>query len=350
MAAGRYNIIRFDERERWETAVNAIGRCDVYYYLDYCLLYQTLGDGDPYLFVYQENECQVIYPFLKRKVQSGRLSEHFYDITTAYGYGGPLANCAKASFIARFRTAFHQFCVKEKIVTEFIRFHPLLQNENMLQSVSNVKYVRDTVYVDLTREALFDHYHPSHRRNVRKALKAGLSFAVLKDNEAMSHLGTFVDLYYQTMQKKAAQSYYYFPRAYFEQLIRTLSDKVMLAVVRAEGKVIAAGLFMYDGENLHYHIGCSDRNYLHMAPNNLLFHEVAQWGKECGYKHFHLGGGYQNNDSLFRFKRGFNPTGKRRFYIGTIVHNQAVYNDLIRQWNSTNRTELRQDFFPLYRQ
>lgn len=345
-----YSIIRFDESEKWEAAVNAMDQHDVYYHLDYCVLYQTLGDGDPYLFVYRENERQVIYPFLKRKIQNGLFSGRFYDITTPYGYGGPLSNCGEAQFIERYRTTFHQYCMKEKIVTEFIRFHPLLHNERLLQAICDVRYVRDTVCVDLTRDTLFDHYHPSHRRNVRKAWKAGLAFEVLLGKQAIQQLDTFIALYYQTMQNNEAQSYYYFPKVYFEQLIRTLNDKVMMATVCADRKVIAAGLFMFEGENLHYHLGCSDRHYLHMAPNNLLFHEVAQWGKECGYKHFHLGGGYERNDSLFRFKRGFNPTGKQGFYIGTIVHNQSVYNDIIRLWKKTHKSESERDYFPLYRQ
>lgn len=347
-----YDIIRFDEKAKWDAEVNAMNTRDIYYDVEYCRLYQTVGDGDPYLFVYRENagEQKVIYPFLKRKVKNGRLSGRYYDITTPYGYGGPLASCTDVDFVKRFHMAFHAFCIKEKIVTEFIRFHPLLQNENLLQSVINVQYVRDTVYVDLACDTLFDQYHPSHRRNVRKALKANQTFEVLSAEGAINELDAFVTLYYQTMQKNKARSYYYFPKAYFEQLVRHLSRNVIMATVKTDDKVIAAGLFMYEGDYLHYHLGCSDREYLRMAPNNLLFHEVSLWGKQHGFKCLHLGGGYENNDSLFRFKLGFNPLGKRGFYIGTVVHNQIVYNDLIRLWQKAHTKEMRQDFFPLYRQ
>lgn len=346
-----FYIIRFNEKEKWDTELKSMDTRDIYYFLDYCRLYQLLGDGDPYLFVYTHGKNgKVIYPFLKRKVKSGLLSENYFDVTTPYGYGGTVYSSDDVALLRGFRSAFHHYCAEENIVSEFIRFHPLMKNEAEMSHFMDVQYVRDTVNVDLTREDPFAHFHPSHRRNVRKAKRGNLTFEVLEAENAISEIDTFVKLYYETMRKNEAQPYYFFPKTYFEQLIKNLSQNVMMGVVRAEEGIVSAGLFLYEGEYLHYHLGCSDREYLRMAPNNLLFHEVALWGKQRGLKYFHLGGGYRNNDSLFQFKLGFNPSGKLPFYVGKMVHIQGVYDELIRLWRKNNTKQMHTDFFPQYRQ
>lgn len=346
-----YEIIRFDEREKWEAEVNSVQSCDIYFHLNYCMLYQSLGDGDPYLFVYKTGENEkVLYPFLKRKVKSGPLSGKYFDITTPYGYGGPLYSKRDPSLVSGFRSAFRDYCQRENIVSEFIRFDPLMRNEVALHEWMDVQYVRDTVYIDLICDDPFSRYHPSHRRNVRKAMKAGLTFEILGALQASDEIDTFIHLYYKTMRKNRALPYYYFPKSYFKQLLHQLGENTVMAVIATDDTIIAAGLFMYEGVYLHYHLGCSDVNYLHLAPNNLLFHEVALWGKQQGFHYFHLGGGYRNNDSLFQFKRRFNPAGTIPFYVGRMVHNQSVYDELIRLWNQHNTKMMKTDFFPLYRQ
>lgn len=346
-----YDTVRFDEKERWGEEIRSLERQDVYYHLNYCLLYRSIGDGDPYLFVYEAGDNgKVVYPFLKRKVNNGPLSEKYYDITTPYGYGGPMYRGNSRTLVSRFRKAFHHFCQQENIVSEFIRFDPLLKNEAGLHEWMDVQYVRDTVFIDLQQKDLLSHYHPSHRRNVRKAMKAGFAFGVLEGERALGELDQFVHLYYETMEKNKALPYYYFPRPYFEQILHSLKHNVIMAVVRAGQSIAAAGLFMYGGDSLHYHLGCSDRDYLRMAPNNLLFHEVALWGQRKGFKYFHLGGGYRHGDSLFQFKQRFNPSGRLPFYVGRAVHNQPVYDELIRLWKKTNAKKINTDFFPLYRQ
>lgn len=54
----------------------------------------------------------------------------YYDIVTPYGYGGPMIletnNGEKLK--KEYSEAFGKYCSDHKIVSEFIRFHPIFQN------------------------------------------------------------------------------------------------------------------------------------------------------------------------------------------------------------------------------
>ena len=72
-----------------------------------------------------------------------------------------------------------------------------------------------------------------------------------------------------------------------------MEDNTVMAVVHLQNRIIAAAIFLFCNNYLHYHLGCSDQKYLKMAPNHLLFHESALWGKRKGFTKLHLGGGYK---------------------------------------------------------
>lgn len=349
----RYSVIRFDEKEKWNEEVKSMDNRDVYYFVDYCCLYQMLGDGDPYLFVYEEDEGKrkIIYPFLKRPIKSGFLSERYFDITTPFGYGGPLSNSSDRAFIRTFREMFNAFCQEEKIVTEFIRFHPLLRNEDIMQPFVNVQFVRDMVFIDLRKEPedIFRSMSKSNRNRVRKARKEGLFHKVLETDEALIHLDHFVAMYYETMDRNDASRHFYYPKEYFVRLLTDLAPQVKMAAVFYKEKMVTADLILCEGDFIHCHVNAGDPDYFSMGANALLNCETALWGRRHGYQYVYLGGGYTDGDSLFTFKRRFNPTGIIPYYIGTKVHHQPVYRELVHLWKKHNK-ELNTSFFPLYRQ
>lgn len=64
---------------------------DIYFTSQYYLLEEKEGHGLPQLFVFTDDTDNLgIYPFLKRPINSHQINGHYYDIETAYGYGGPL--------------------------------------------------------------------------------------------------------------------------------------------------------------------------------------------------------------------------------------------------------------------
>lgn len=352
-----YQVVSFKEKQEWDNIIDLFNHKDIYYFHGYCSLYDLIGDGEPSLFFYQDhNGSMICYPFIKRTIDvpfstNDRSEGKLYDIITPYGYGGPLTQNVNEQVIQDFRKSFDEYCHNNNIISEFIRFHPLLKNHYYLEGLIDVVYDRETVYIDLTKseEEILSQYHKNHRRNLNKAIRNKLEFRIFEKEHCLQIMDRFYYLYKETMDKLNASPYYYFSRNYFKELLSGLSANSMIAAVFFEGKMISAALCMYEDGYLHYHLGCSDKEFSHLGTNIFQFHHIALWGKYNRIHTFHLGGGYTSRDSLFQFKHRFNQEGTLEFHVGKKIHNLDKYNVLIASWERYYSQKSTDTFFPAYR-
>ena len=304
---------------------------DIYFTSQYYLLEEKEGHGLPQLFVFTDDTDNLgIYPFLKRPINSHQINGHYYDIETAYGYGGPLVKNKDADFIEKFESAFLQYCQDENIIAEFVRFHPLIKNETIFKKRIQVLHNRKTVWLDLTPniETIWMYQISTQNRNIiRKCQKNNLSIQINRDYEE------FIKMYEETMDKVGADSFYFFGKEYYD-FIRNNCNCTLLSVT--DGKeTIAAAIFMGYGNYFHYHLSGSKKDALRLSPNNLLLWEAIQYAQKHGYKKMHFGGGLSDSteDNLFKFKSRFSKN-YADFYIGKRIHNQEVYKILIDNWEA----------------
>lgn len=347
-------VLSYKDKHAWEKALKLFFHKDVYYYQEYCILYHLIGEGDPYLAIYVDMENnKVCYPFIRRPISlpfQTDFSDDF-DIITPYGYGGPITETFDVKIIENFRKEFDEYCSSNNIISEFIRFHPLLKNHRYLDGLVDVQYDRETVFVDLTKseEEILAGYHKNHRRNLKKAVRNQLKFKVLENEEAQKYSKEFYDLYRKTMDKLSAASYYYFSEDYVKKLLSGLEKNSMIAAVFLNEKLVSAALCMYEDEFVHYHLGCSQKELLHLGINVFLFHNISLWAKQKGIHSFHLGGGHIGRDSLFNFKYRFNQEGTVGYYFGRKIHDEIKYHSLVSAWESYHSQKSRTTFFPAYR-
>ncbi len=353
-----HQIITSDDKATWDSVIGKSTKKDIYYFQAYSSLYKESENGEPHLFVYSNGkESNLCYPFMKRNLNSlpflghSTLAGDYYDIVSPYGYGGPLYDFADKQIISAFRHEFDDYCSNENIISEFTRFHPLLDNHKYFTDQMEVKKISQTIYLDLSKseEEIFGDFHTNHKRNIKKGIKNNLEFRILKEEDAIFYLDDFLKLYYETMDKLNASSYYYFSREYIKNLLVGLNQNSFIGAVFLKGKMITAALCMYCDKFIHYHLGCSKSEFLHLGANVFQFYHIALWGKKNGFLAFHLGGGYSGNDSLFKFKSRFNPEGILDFYIGKKVHNPVLYKNLIDSWESYYSQSLDSNYFPAYR-
>ncbi len=176
-----------------------------------------------------------------------------------------------------------------------------------------------------------------------------MEFRIFEKEHSLQIIDRFYYLYKETMDTVNASPYYYFSRDYFKELLSGLSGNSMIAAVFFEGKMTSAALCMYKDGYLHYHLGCSDKEFLNLGTNIFQFHHIALWGKDHGIHTFHLGGGYTSRDSLFQFKHRFNQERTLEFYIGRKVHNPEKYHLLVSSWERYYEQKMTGNFFPAYR-
>lgn len=250
----------------------------------------------------------------------------WYDWETPYGYGGPLTD-GKISETSQeiFQTEIQKYCRDHHIVSQFVRFHPLLKNYDVLPKVIETRYLRDTIYIDTTSpEAVMRNMDSKNRNMVRKAQKSGVTI----EQRPVFDYGEFITMYAETMEKNGADAYYTFDEHYFDSLA-ALSGNACILYALLEGVPIAGSIMFYNDRYMHYHLSGSKTEYRKYAPTNLLLYDAACRASELGIRQFHLGGGMTQDDSLFGFKKQFNKNGRASFVVGRTIFDQNVYQALL---------------------
>jgi lipid II:glycine glycyltransferase (peptidoglycan interpeptide bridge formation enzyme) len=257
------------------------------------------------------------------------------DIETVYGYTGPLSTTNTPDFLAAAWDQFCKYCRENHVVTEFIRFHPIIGNHALLDvlDTSSVLGIRDYVWVDLNLSAgeLWDQAYSSTNRNmIRKARKLGVQ---VEYGSTASDFRRFVQLYIANMRRVHAEPYYLFSEAYFAHLKHLVDRSGVLLLACLGDDVVGASILLLGESYAHYHLSASDDRGRRAACTNLLIHHGIGWACDAGAKKMHLGGGMSGgqDDSLFRFKASFSPL-RARFHIGKRVHQQETYRWLTSEW------------------
>lgn len=288
--------------------------------------------------------------FIKREIPLRINNQTYYDIVTPYGYGGPLieecSESGREELVQAFHDAFRDYCEQGNIVSEFIRFQPVIDNASDFENCYEVVYIRNTVGTNLRAydDPVQKEFSKSTRKNIRKALEAGVEYRVTANPEDIKE---FQGIYYATMRRNNADTYYYFDEDYFSKLLSHFGGNMVLVEALYEGKVIGMGLnFVYD-RIIHTHLSGTLEEFHHLSPAYILQYALVVWGKENGIDLIHDGGGRTNSldDNLYLFKKQFGKNTGFKFHIGRKIWNQEIYDELSR----AAEEEPEADFFPAYR-
>lgn len=321
---------------------------DIYFEEKYAKLYETNREKVE-IFEYSNEIGKGRNIFLKREIPLKKDNRVYYDIITPYGYGGPIFEIKneinKQKFIDEYFEKFSEYCKKNNIVSEFIRFHPLEKNYENLEKIYQIEHISDTIFIDLSSiEILNSNLGSQAKRNIKKAIKNNLLF---KEDENLENKNVFKELYYKTMDKNHAIEMYYFSDKYFEKIFSLKKIKLFNAIYN--GEIVSSFLILLGDNFIHYHLaGNSEKGY-ELGASHFLFYKISEWGIKNGYIKFHLGGGYGGNESsLFKFKYFMNKNGILKFCIGKKIYNKEIYEELVKQRNLTEG-EKKSCYFPLYR-
>ncbi len=337
-------VIGCQDRARWNHLIAEFANADIYFTHQYFMSALLVDKGEALLFHFKSPDGKIAYPVIKRTIENDKKLD-LYDMTTPYGYGGPLIACTgdKEALLTEFRNELDDYCRRHHIISEFVRFHPLLNNQTGFEKAMETSHISNTVAMQLQDGDILSQLPGKNRNMIRKAIKNNV---VIQKIDAEDYLEEFILMYYATMRRNSAARYYFFTENYFRKTIELFGDDLHLFGAFVEGKMIAATLVVSRGKFIHYHLAGSLMEYRNLGANNLLLFKIAEWGQECGAEAFHLGGGFSGQaDSLFSFKKSFSQDTTLEFHIGKKIHNAALYQMLCFE------REIEDDngYFPLYR-
>ena len=324
---------------------------DIYFLPEYGRLCETMEEGKCEVFEYSSEIGHMINVYIKRPVPWMINGEQYYDIVTPYGYGGPiiLEGINREAIKKEYAKAFRIHCEKERIVSEFIRFHPIFRNYNDVDDTYEVSYSRHTVGTNLKDfdDPVQKEFAKSLRRDNRRAVEKGVTVSMRPAPESMA---VFRRLYEETMDRNHADPMYYFPDEYYRLLETELKPYILEIQLHYKDEIIASEIYFTAGDILHAHLLGSNEKMLDLEAGGLLEAAAAKWGKENGYRYIHHGGGRTSDpeDALFKYKKKFGKNTEFDFYIGKKIWNLDIYDRLV-ELRQLEKDVTQSDYFPLYR-
>ncbi|CEG22092.1 FemAB family protein [Planococcus massiliensis] len=306
---------------------------DIYFEEAYGKLYEEIEGGVCETFEFTHSLGSVKHLFIKRKIEIEPDGAAYYDLTTPYGYGGPLMFCeniADRPVLAKeFQKAFQQYCQDRNIVSEFVRFHPVFSNEQDFGEMYEVVWRRKTVGTNLAdfENPVQSEFSKSAKENIKRALKAGIETRVTRHPKSLK---LFKEFYYKTLQKNHAEDIYFFTDEYFEKCLALLGPSILLVEALYKGEVIGMIMNFVHGDYVHIHLSGTLQETIHLSPVYIMMQTLTIWAKEQNMKLIHSGGGRtaSPDDKLFQFKKRFGKHTEFDYYFGYKIWNPTVYERL----------------------
>ena len=242
---------------------------DIYFEPCYGKLYEKIENGVNTIFEHSSSYGKIYHMFIKREITTRINNTVWYDLITPYGYGGPIIiDCKeedKACLIDEFEKSFREYCIENNIVTEFIRFHPMIGNADDFRSMYDISYIRNTVGTKIScdEDPMQAEFSKSARKSIRRALRSGLSYRI---TEKPNSIDNFKEIYYSTMDRNEAAEYYYFDEDYFDKCLKYFNENIIFIEVLYENKTIAAAFYFVYGETIHAHLSGTLQEYLNLSP------------------------------------------------------------------------------------
>ena len=154
--------------------------------------------------------------------------------------------------VEEFEQAFSEYCREQNIISEFIRFHPILRNAQDFKEIYDVSYIRNTVGTTINKN----------------------------EDPIQSEFSKFKEVYYATMDRNKASEYYYFDDEYFNKCLDMFNENIILIEVTYNDKVIASAFYFVYGQLIHAHLSGTLPEYLHLSPAYIIKYATAIWARE----------------------------------------------------------------------
>ena len=139
-----------DDREKWMKLISLlpVNYQDIYYHPDYISLNCLNKNSQGFLFFNIENSNLWINPFIITKVPKilKNSSDVFFDIQTAYGYGGPISNTKDVQRLENYYKKVKNFIEVNVLTYPDIEAKLIRKRQWLQQSKLSEEKTSDTVF------------------------------------------------------------------------------------------------------------------------------------------------------------------------------------------------------------
>ncbi|WP_409015305.1 GNAT family N-acetyltransferase [Anaerostipes caccae] len=308
-------------------------------------LQEEKEQGKAVRYIYEDENGEIIYSFIKRKAGEVNGIEYF-DIVTARGVGGPYLEVLhnkyeKKKLVENFEKDFQRYCEEENIVAELIRFDPWKRNERDFKYIYDLELYGHFYCNNLKHDFYKEEYNRRSKRSIKKANTMGVKVQIDEEGKTIDK---FIELYQYTEKKYHTSDYYNITQHFVEQYFEKLNRNVVILNANYMDTIIASVIMLLGKDIAHYHLLGNNPDYMACQANSLLTYSAALYAQEKGKKLFDMGGGIAGG-KIETFKLNFvNEENIFEYYIAKKIRMNEIYDKLIIQAGGA-----RENYFPAYR-
>lgn len=318
-----YEVISVQEGLQWQKVLDCMQIDDIHYSTHYFLSALSLDPGEALMFYYSDEDGSVAYPYIKRKIE-GELPRYF-DITTPFGYGGPIVRAKKntEALVTEFRKVFSTYCKEARIIAEYIRFHPIINNAHFFKNHLKLIPLYETYTIEL--------FKAIHITQTSGSVPKKDENIIIKKLGTIRHMFDFLALYYSEVRKREeADSYYFFTEDFFEALVSNLGQVLHLFGAYRDSNLVSACYILAEGNTIYHYLDGTIENEDKAETARTLMLKIAEWGTEHNMAYYHLGGDFKvENVKIIPIKRNLANTEPSMFYICEEIHNDLIFKQLV---------------------
>ena len=329
------------DEKHWTTLVENSPTPDVYYLPEYARASAEIEQTKPLALIAGAAPCKILAPLLVRRASAainGSITE-WLDASTPYGYGG-LLNLSDRIHPESFRYFFHQlktWCTTRRIVCCVIRLHPLIAQQDWFdpaegwQDQLRMHSRGSTSAIELSAWNERLDQPTGLRRDRRADMRLAnrtlrVTWGTGADDDAEAKLGIFAALYHKLIDRNGAESFYRFPKKYFQKLTK-LGKRLGIALAWYEDEAVGGNLFLAGPRFAHGHLAATNDIGRKYGASTFLIVEGARWARRRGCELLHLGGGMKPGDSLEDYKRSFGGSLHVYHYV-TFIADRKQFNKI----------------------
>jgi len=335
-----FTVLSLDQKIQWNATIRSMKRYDFYHLAEY---HQLEHSGQALLLCFSSQGASLVLPVILRPIDG----TPYNDITSVYGYAGPLSNPEnpEPQVINDFHNELLCFFDSHRIVSAFARLHPLFDNQEILLSgLGETVDTNRTVGIDLSlpEQEQKRQYAHSVKNHINRLNRKNVLVEKAQTKEAID---LFIEIYRENMKRVHASERYFFSNDYFYRLMNDLPSSLFLAYYK--GEAISGSLFTTCNGIVQPHLSATRNEYLLWSPLKLIWDCIRTEATEKHEKWMHLGGGVGgSDDTLFQFKAQFSSL-RFTFKIWRYIHKEEEYARLVSEKQTTPLPH--SSFFPRYR-
>lgn len=331
------DLIESSEEARWRGALNVFKRVDVCHLPEYHTAYSArISGAKASLWRFESGGEHFCHPFLLTPVG---LKTNYNDISSIYGYSGPLSSTENNDFLKQAWSAFDNWCRDNSVISEFTRFSLFAGTRSFAHSDTLIEKNRLCAisWLPDTRESFLSALGKKTRNMIRKAEQSGLEG---REIEPRHGIDDFRKLYEETMARNAAPDFFTYDDVYYERLLSLPEGELRLFGVFDKSRMIAASVALSHGEGALYHLGASLDEYSKSGAGNLSLFQMSTGLMSQGVKFITIGGGrtIAEDDPLLRFKKS-NATSMDEYHIGRRIIDKKAYAEVVVKWENLYKTK-----------